>query len=327
MTGNKKLQTTRRTVLAGALGMGLAACSAEKSKNGGTSPAGSGSATSTAAGGTSSTPTASAKTLPGGGRTLFPEHRLVGYCGMPGAPALGELGATSDLQAQVDKMLKLVKQYDDGSAKPLPTMELITTVVHPFPGKDGMFRERLDPKVIGEWSTVAEDNGCLLLLDIQPGLASFLDEAKAYEQWLLKPHISLALDPEWAVKPGQIPGRVFGTTTGGKVDEVAAYLSGLVQENALPQKPLIVHVLRRSILTEESALKQHPGVVTIKSVDGIGVPADKVKAYDLVMKGTPSHIKPGFKIFYSEDTAGGGPLMQPKDVLELTPVPDYVMYE
>lgn len=321
-------QTSRRAVLAGALAVGLSACSTKSTND----PVKTSGTSGTPSGGSSTTPAPSStspagKTLPGGARTILPQHRLVGYCGMPGAPALGELGATNDLQAQIDKMMKVVKQYDDGTVKPLPVMELITTVVHPYAGRDGMFRERLDPKVIGEWSKAAEDNGAILLLDIQPGLASFLDEAKAYEEWLLKPHIGLALDPEWAIKPGQIPGKVFGTTTGAKVDEVAAYLSGLVKENDLPEKALIVHVLRRSIFTEESGLKQHPGVLVIKSVDGIGVPADKVKAYDAVMKGTPSNIKGGFKIFYQEDTAGGGPLMKPDEVLALSPRPDYVMYE
>ena len=29
--------------------------------------------------------------LPRGGRALFPDHRLVGFCGTPWAPALGDL--------------------------------------------------------------------------------------------------------------------------------------------------------------------------------------------------------------------------------------------
>ncbi len=246
---------------------------------------------------------------------------------MPGAPALGELGVTSDLQGQVDKMLKTVADYDQPDRKPLPVMEMIATVVHPFPGKDGMYRERLPQKLIQQWSDVAEKNGALLLLNIQPGRADFLDEAKAYESWLKLPHVSLALDPEWAIGPGQKPGKVFGSTTGAKVDEVAEFVSGVVAENDLPEKPLVVHVLRRSVFREEFGLREHPGVVTIKSVDGIGVPKDKLKAYHAVMDGTPSSIRPGFKLFYGEDVRAGGPLMSPAEVLALNPPPDYVMYE
>ncbi|WP_431841838.1 hypothetical protein [Calidifontibacter indicus] len=319
----------RRAFLVAAAAAGVSACSG----SGGDNTSTTGSTKGATPVGTTSTsaptpaPTATQATLPGGGRTILPGRRLVGYCGMPGAPALGELGVGNDLQAKIDKMLKVVKDYDDGSAKPLPVMELIATVVHPYPGKDGMYRERMPAAVLDEWTKAAKDNGSILLLDIQPGRASFLDEAKAFEKWLLEPHVGLALDPEWAILAGQTPGKHFGTTTGAAVDEVAKYLSDLVTEHDLPQKALVVHVLRRSIFTAEDGLKDHPGVAVIKSVDGIGVPQDKVKAYEVVMKDTPPHIRAGFKIFYSEDTAGGGPLMQPAEVLALTPKPDYVMYE
>ncbi|GAB3581350.1 hypothetical protein [Calidifontibacter terrae] len=246
---------------------------------------------------------------------------------MPGAPALGELGVTGDLQGQVEKMLTTIAAYDQPDRKVLPIMEMIATVVHPFPGKDGMYRERLPQNLIQQWSDVAAKNGSLLLLNIQPGRADFLDEAKAYEPWLKLPHISLALDPEWAIGPGQKPGKVFGSTTGRKVDEVAAFISGVVAANDLPEKPLVVHVLRRSVFTDEAALGEHPGVVTIKSVDGIGVPKDKLKAYNAVMRGTPEFIHPGFKLFFGEDVRAGGPLMSPAEVLALSPSPDYVMYE
>lgn len=319
-----KQQITRRSVVAAAVGLGVAGCGSSSSQDP-AKPSGSTNPPATSTTSTASTPAKA--TLPGGGRTLFPQHRLVGYCGMPGAPALGELGVTSDLQGQVDKMLTKIAAYKQPQRAVLPVMEMIATVVHPFPGKDGMYRERLSQALVQQWSDTAKKNGALLLLNIQPGRADLLDEAKAYAQWLKQPHISLALDPEWAIGPGQKPGKVFGTTTGAKVDQVAKFISGIVAENDLPEKPLVVHVLRRSVFTDEAGLHEHPGVVTIKSVDGIGVPADKLKAYAAVMKGTPSFIRPGFKLFFGEDVRAGGPLMTPEEVLALTPSPDYVMYE
>jgi hypothetical protein len=38
-------------------------------------------------------------------------------------------------------------------------------------------------------------------------------------------------------------------------------------------------------------------------------------------------MRPGFKLFYEEDVAAGGPLMTPDEVLALQPTPEYVLYE
>jgi hypothetical protein len=40
-----------------------------------------------------------------------------------------------------------------------------------------------------------------------------------------------------------------------------------------------------------------------------------------------SSIHPGFKLFFDEDTRNGGHLMSAKEVLALSPQPEYVMYE
>jgi len=45
------------------------------------------------------------------------------------------------------------------------------------------------------------------------------------------------------------------------------------------------------------------------------------------VKADPEFVHPGFKLFFDEDTQGGHKLMPPKDVMALTPVPEYVMYE
>ena len=55
--------------------------------------------------------------------------------------------------------------------------------------------------------------------------------------------------------------------------------------------------------------------------------ATKVKTYSWLVKTSPDFVHPGFKLFFDEDTQGGHKLMPPKDVMALTPVPEYVMYE
>lgn len=324
---------SRRSVIGGALGVaGLAACggptkTAQEKNPAATTPGASRTATSTPSpssmSSTTSAPPAPLE-LPGGGRTIFPANRLFGWCGAPNAPALGQLGI-GNLDTEMDKMIKVAPQWGDGRSV-LPVAELIATVVQGSPGRDGMYRVRMDDSVIDTWLKAARKRKALLLLNIQPGRARFIDEAKSYEKWLVEPDVGLALDPEWAIGPGQIPGRVFGHTTGAVVDSVASYLSGLVEKHRLPEKALVVHVLRPDILRAPAGLTAHDGVALVKSVDGIGGAAAKTGTYERVMKGTPEFFRPGFKLFFSED-AKAGPLMTPKQVLALRPQPDYVLYE
>ena len=118
----------------------------------------------------------------------------------------------------------------------------------------------------------------LLLLDIQPGRAKILPEVKRLERWLKEPDVGLAFDPEWAVGPNQVPGRVFGHTTGAELDSIASYLSGLVTKPTTCRRRSSSSTnCRRGSSPNEQALKKHPGVVTIKSVDGIGARVDKLK--------------------------------------------------
>jgi hypothetical protein len=263
--------------------------------------------------------------LPRGGREIFPAYRLVGYCGAPASPALGRLGIgrLDDRVAEIEKAARSYAVDRD----PLPVLELIACVVQAHPGSDGRYRVRIGDDVIRTYLQAARRHRALLLLNVQPGRARFLDEVKALERWLGEPDVGIALDPEWAIGPGQTPGRVFGSTTGAVVDSVAAYLDGLVRAGALPQKVLVVHQLNPRIVTGWGALRRRDGVVVVKSVDGIGNAAEKIATWKRLVTRLPSTLHPGFKLFFDEDRRGGGKLMSAAQVLALRPRPEYVLYE
>ena len=286
------------------------------------------SATATPPSATTQTPTPTQTTplleLPRGGRQIFPAYRLVGFSGAPNSPALGRLGI-GDLDDRVKEIEKVGAAYAKGRTV-LPVLELITTVVDGYPGRDGLYRHRQSPEVIRTYLEAARRHKALLLLNIQPGRAHFMDEVKAYEPWLREPDVGVALDPEWAVGPGQVPGRVFGRTTGAELDAVAAYLSALVAQEGLPEKVMVYHQLHTSIVRTPSALRAHPGVAMVASVDGIGSPGAKTATWKKVIGVTPKVVHPGFKLFYVEDRQHG-PLMTPAQVLALKPTPEYVLYE
>lgn len=264
--------------------------------------------------------------LPRGGRTVFPRYRLVGYAGRTGASTLGRLG-TGGLDARVSELERRAKPYAADGRTVLPVLEVIATTVQASPGRDGQYRTRMSDRQVERYLHVAREHRALLLLAIQPGRADFLDEVKAYDRWLAEPDVGVALDPEWAMSEHQVPGRVFGHTTGGELDDVARHLSSVTAEHDLPEKVMVFHELAARIVTEEGSLHPHRGVVQIKSVDGIGTRAAKENTYRVVNEDTPRGVVTGFKLFYDEDRQVGKRVMTPAQVLALRPRPGYVVYE
>ncbi len=262
--------------------------------------------------------------LPLGGREIFPSHRLVGYCGTPGAPALGKLAG--NLPARAKEIEALAKKYDSGR-KVLPVFELIAVVVQGVAGDDGKYRRRVGDAVVKDYLKAARASKALLLLNVQPGHSDFMTEVKVFEPYLREPDVGIALDPEWAMKPKQKPGKYYGQATGDTVNEVAEYLSGIVKQHDLPEKALVVHQMNQHVFKGEEAIKTFPGVALIKSIDGLGPSHTKVNTYNYLMKRTSPLMRAGFKLFFQEDTENGRKLMTPQEVLALKPQPEYVMYE
>ncbi|WP_235980579.1 hypothetical protein, partial [Streptomyces albidus (ex Kaewkla and Franco 2022)] len=257
-------------------------------------------------------------------RELFPKYRLVGYCGLPGAAALGRLGS-GDPGERASELEKTARKYA-GGREPLPVLELLAAVANPSAGPDGKYRTRTPSKTIRRFHELARKREALLLLNIQPGRAAPLDEVKALHEWLEHPDVGVALDPEWDMEGGQVPGETYGRTSAGELSDVADYLAELVHDKDLPHKPLVFHQVSTAVVSDEKDLRPADGVTLIKSADGIGSPDLKRSTWRQLVDGMPEGLHTGFKLFYEEDTEGGR-LMKPEEVLKLRPEPEYVMYE
>lgn len=320
----------RIAVLAAALllvgcGMVPPSSSTPPTPSGGSAPASSAPPSSAVPSAPQTSTLPAATELPRGGRELFPRYRLFGYSGYPGAAGQGRLGV-GDLDARVREIEQRGRAWR-GGRELLPVLELIAVTVHGSPGRDGMYRTRAPESVIKRWHEAATKHKAMLLLNIQPGRADFLDEVRHFEKWLKYPNVGVALDPEWAVGKGQVPGRVFGSTTGKELNGVAGYLSKLTIANNLPEKVMLFHQLHVTIVAKPKELKPQPSVVYINSVDGIGSPGAKAATFRAVMRTRPSYVHPGFKLFYSEDVKTGKRLMTAKEVLRLRPRPEYILFE
>lgn len=269
------------------------------------------------------TPTAPRPVLPGGGRSVFPEHTVVAYYGtVAGRGDLGVLGQ-GEPDAQAAALAAAAAPFGPASGRPvLPAFELITTVAQRAPGADGDYSAPIEPAQVQRYLDAARRAGALLILDLQPGTARFLDQAKAYEAFLREPDVGLALDPEWVLQPGQRPGRQIGSTTAAEVNAVSEYLQQLVTEGDLPQKVLVVHQFRASMLPDREAVRQRPGLEIVVHLDGFGTQGVKREVYDLLSLKTPP-LRNGFKLFYDEDTD----LMTPEEAMALVPRPELITYQ
>jgi hypothetical protein len=267
---------------------------------------------------------APAPELPRGGRTIFPDHRLVGFCGTPGAPALGPL--LDRPATKTEKLLGYANQYASDRTV-LPVFELIAVVVQAGGGPDGKNRMRVLDGTVDEYLQAARQAKGLLLLNIQPGHSDFLTEVQRFERYLREPDVGVALDPEWAMLPKQPPGQFYGQATAESINGVIAYLSAVVAEGNLPEKALVYHEVNDYVVKGELSIKPQPGVAVIKSVDGLGPKGAKLNTYHFLMRNTAPGVHAGFKLFFDEDRQHGAFLMSPGEVMALAPRPEYVMYE
>ncbi len=260
-------------------------------------------------------------TLPRGGRRIFPDYRVVGFYGAPQDDKLGALGIGTPDEAAA-RLTKVARGYERKSRPVLPVFELIATIAADAPGDDGMYRMHQSDEVIGRYLSAARRAKALLLLDIQPGRGDFLTEARRLERWLREPDVGLALDPEWHVGPGEVPGKVIGSVTAEEVNAVSAYLSAFVTDHDLPDKLFVVHQFTSSMIENKERVQQRLGLALTMNVDGFGDRSNKVSKYDLFTSEL-TRFHNGFKLFYEEDTN----LMTPRQVLALRPPPDLVVYE
>ena len=258
--------------------------------------------------------------LPLGGRAIFPNFRVVASYGAPQNHELGALGIGSP-DAAGRRLRKQARPYARKTRPVMLAFELIATVANADAGEDGLYRTRQTNAVVRRYLRAARRAKALLVLDIQPGHADFMDEVRHLDRWLREPDVGLALDPEWHT-PGAQPGTVIGSVDASVVNKVSAHLAKIVRDGNLPEKLFVVHQFTPDMIRGKAQVVQRPGLATTMNVDGFGDRANKVAKYrEFTHDGT--HFRRGFKLFYEEDSG----LMRPRSVVALQPPPDLVVYE
>ncbi|MDQ7905749.1 hypothetical protein RB614_14615 [Phytohabitans sp. ZYX-F-186] len=265
-------------------------------------------------------PPPAASELPLGGRRIFPAYRVVAYYGTAGNPALGVLGESSP-EGILPRLRGAARGYGAGGRPVQVAYELIATVAQASPGKDGRYRRTIDLARIRQYVEAARRHRLLVVLDVQPGRSDFLTEVAKLRPFLEQPHVGLALDPEWRMAAGQVPGRTIGRVSAAEVNLVSAYVAGIVRERGLPEKLFVLHQFRASMIPDITRVQARPGLAMVQHVDGFGTRAEKDATFGRLRRPGQFHI--GYKLFYDEDVR----MYTPREVLAFRPSPEYVSYQ
>lgn len=261
--------------------------------------------------------------LPGGGYVLFPSRRIVAMYGHTNTSVLGVLGEQGPAEG-VERARRIAEGYDADGIPVVEAFEIIATLASSAPGSDSNYSLRTPITDLRPWIDIAEHAGMYVVLDLQPGRGDFLTQAKEYEELLLKPHVGLALDPEWRLKPNQFHLQQIGSVDAAEVNQVVDWLAQLVRSNNLPQKLLMVHQFSHQMITNRSEIRTPSELAVMIHMDGQGQSDLKFNTYNELTRGALDEgWWWGWKNFYDEDF----PTLTAEQTLTVRPVPYLVSYQ
>jgi len=253
--------------------------------------------------------------------TLLGSHLLVTWYGNPHSARMGVLGEASRA-ARSAALRRQAEAYASLTPKTvLPAYHLVAVVAQPT-AVGGGWRRRESHAVIRALLDDARANGFHLVLDVQPGRSRVANEVESLRPFLSEPDVHLALDPEFAMAEGQVPGRIIGQLRAADINEALDIVESIVRDGDLPPKVVIVHQFTLGMLPDKAKIRVRPRIDLVLDMDGFGSPSLKHSSYRAIMR---QHSLPfaGFKLFYRQDTN----LLGPADVMRLQPLPSVVIYQ
>lgn len=256
---------------------------------------------------------------------LLPDYRLIMYYGFPQVPQMGILGEHEPeelLGLLQNQMAEYQAVINDRPWK--MGIELIASVAQRDPGPDGKYVADTDGKWLDLYTEFTAANDMYLLLDVQCGLKTPFEDYVGLERWLANDHVHLAIDPEFHVLPGEVPGLELGSIDAADIKTAQEWLLGLSNKYKTSRKMLLVHQFNVYSISNKDQVKPMNGVDLVLNMDGFGTPEMKLDTWSVIIQQQPIEYN-GIKIFYNDDN--DYPKMSPADVMALTPTPDVINYQ
>lgn len=246
-------------------------------------------------------------------------NQILSYYGNPYVEAMGILGELEP-EALVLRLKEHAYRYDqlNGPRGVQAALHLVYASAQPNPGEDGLYLIFVDKRTLTQYIDLACKHGLLIFLDNQIGRGDVETEVRDILLYLDQPHVHAALDPEFAMRPGEVPGEAVGTMDAAEINAAQAVLQTLVEERGLPDKMLVVHRFTDNMVTNSELIQDFPRVQLVIDMDGFG-PAEVKQVKFGWYAATAEHS--GIKLFFKQDPD----LMSETDVLGLDP--DVIIYQ
>lgn len=263
--------------------------------------------------------------LPG---AILPYNRIIAFYGNLYSKKMGILGELPK-EAMLKKLKEEVAKWQaaDPEMKTIPALHYIAITAQGYNGKTNLHRLRMpfhQIDIIIDW---AKPIDALVFLDIQVGHSSLKTEVATLEKYLKLPNVHLAIDPEFSMKNGEVPGTKIGTFTSDDINNVIETLANLVRKNKLPPKILVIHRFTQQMVTGYKKIKIIPEVQLVMNMDGFGNKTLKKSTYMAYIYKEPVQFT-GFKLFYKNDTkSNSNGLYTPVELLKFKPKPIYIQYQ
>ncbi len=254
--------------------------------------------------------------------SLLADAQLVLFYGRPGIPTMGIVGEYS-AEDLVPLLRARALAYDvlNGPLKVIPGFHLIYAMAVKGPHRNGnhlsYFEEALGEDTLQAYIDLAEKEEMVVILDLQMGKSDLETEISRVLPYLEKPHVHLALDPEFVTDPDQdVPGRPPGRITAEQINQVQAMISEyLLGRGITHRKVFIVHQFLGAMIEDPEAIVNYPRIDLVINADGFGGPDVKVSKYNRFTRFDGVQYR-GLKLFYRWDV----PLLSEQQVLGLEEV-------
>lgn len=259
---------------------------------------------------------------------ILPFKRIVAYYGNLYSKRMGILGEypPKELWKRLNVEVNAWEKADP-STPVQPAIHYIAVVAQGIPMKDGKYCKRMPDVQIDSALAIAKMGNAIVFLDIQVAQSNVQNEVPLLEKYLKMPQVHLAIDPEFSMKEGNIPGHKIGTMDASDINFCSDYLAKLVRKNNLSPKILIVHRFTQGMVRNYKNIVLHPEVQIIMNMDGWGEPVLKHSTYILYIRKEPVQFT-GFKLFYKNDLKKAPHrMLTPPELLKLKPQPIYIQYQ